>query len=160
MSDLLHDLRFAFRTLAKVPTFAIVSIVTIALGVGATSAVFSIVNGVLLRRLPYAADERLIHVLQPASTAPDVGLSVLEVNDYGAQVPEIQAIAEYHSMAFQLYGRGEPQRVQVGVVSDRFFGLFGVKPILGRSFLSGEEAVGAPPVVLLSYKYWSEQMAR
>ena len=160
MRDVLQDIRFAIRTLLKVPTFTAISVVTIALGVGATTAVFSMVEGVLLRRLPYAADSRLVHILQPSSTFPDVGLSFLEMKDYAEQVPEIQGIAEYHSMPFQLYGRGEPQRVQVGVVGDRFFNMFGVKPLLGRTFSPGEDAVGAPAVVLVSYKYWTEQMGR
>ena len=160
MRDVLQDIRFAIRTLAKVPMFTAISVITIALGVGATTAVFSMVEGVLLRRLPYAADSRLVHLLQPSNTFPDVGLSYLEIKDYAAQVPEIAGVAEYHSMPFQLYGRGEPQRVQIGVVGDRFFNMFGVKPLLGRTFSPGEDAIGAPPVVLVSYKYWTEQMGR
>ena len=160
MHDVLQDIRFAVRTLFKVPTFTALSVITIALGVGATTAVFSMVHGVLLRRLPYAADSRLVHIVQPSNTVPDVGLSYLEIKDYAEQVPEIQGVAEYHSMPFQLYGRGEPQRVQVGVVGDRFFNLFGVQPLMGRLFSPGEDAVGAPPVVLVSYKYWAEQMGR
>jgi predicted permease len=160
MRDALQDIRFAIRTLLKVPTFTAISVITIALGVGATTAVFSMVEGVLLRRLPYAADSRLVHILQPSNTFPDVGLSYLEIKDYAEQVPEIAGVAEYHSMPFQLYGRGEPQRVQVGVVGDRFFTMFGVKPLIGRTFSPGEDVVGAPPVVLVSYKYWTEQMGR
>jgi predicted permease len=160
MRSVLRDIRLAVRTLLKAPTLTAISVVTIALGVGATTAVFSVVHGVLLRRLPYAAGSRLVHVVQPSSAAPDVGLAYLEIRDYAEQVPEIERVAEYHSMPFQLYGRGEPQRVQVGVVGDRFFEMFGVKPLLGRSFLPGEDAVGAPPVVLVSYKYWAEQLGR
>jgi putative ABC transport system permease protein len=152
------DLRIALRTLRKTPAFTALSIVTIALGVGANTAAFSMVRGVLLRRLPYAGDARLVRIKQPSATAPDSRFSVLEIADYRAQTKSLARTAEYHSMAFQLYGRGEPQRVQTGVVSDDFFDMLGVKPILGRTFRPGEEAVGAPPVVLLSYGFWMEKL--
>ena len=158
MDAILQDARIAVRTLARTPAFTALAIITIALGVGANTAVFSMVNGVLLRRLPYAGDERLIRLLQPSATQADARFSVTEIGDYRSQVPEIAAISEYHSMPFQLYGRGEPQRVQTGVVSDNFFTMLGVKPLLGRLFVPGEEAVGAPAVVVLSYRYWREQM--
>jgi putative ABC transport system permease protein len=158
MNAILQDVRIAVRTLARTPAFTALAIITIALGVGANTAVFSMVNGVLLRRLPYGGDERLIRLLQPSATQTDARFSVTEIGDYRSQVPEIAAISEYHSMPFQLYGRGEPQRVQTGVVSDNFFTMLGVKPLLGRLFVAGEEAVGAPAVVVLSYRYWREQM--
>ena len=158
MRDLIQDVRYALRTLAKAPAFTALAVLTIALGVGANTAVFSMVNGVLLRRLPYAGNERLLHVTQPSATRSDVAFSVPEILDYRGQVRELAAFSEYHSMPFQLYGRGEPQRVQTGVVSDNFFAMLGVKPLLGRLFLPGEEAVGMHPVVVLSYRYWMEQL--
>jgi putative ABC transport system permease protein len=158
MRDLALDIRYAVRTLGKTPAFTLLAIVTIALGVGANTAIFSMVNGVLLRRLPYAGDDKLVRLLQPSATQPDARFSVLEVGDYRTQVPDLAAVSEYHSMPFQLYGRGEPQRVQTGVVSDNFFTMLGVRPLHGRLFLPGEEAVGAPPVVVLSYRYWMEQL--
>lgn len=154
MRDLLQDIRFAIRTLAKTPTFTGLAIVTIALGIGANTAAFSMVHGVLLRRLPYAGNDRLVRITQPSATRPDARFSVPEIADYRSQVKRLAATAEYHSMPFQLYGNGEPQRVQTGVVSDNFFNLLGVRPLHGRLFVPGEEAVGAPPVVLLSYRYW------
>ncbi len=156
MRDLWQDLRFATRTLRATPIFSLLAILTIALGVGANTAAFSMVHGVLLRRLPYAGDARLVHVTQPSATRPDSRFSVPEIKDYRAQTKSFAAVAEYHSMPFQLYGRGEPQRVQTGVASDNFFTLLGVKPIYGRVFAPGEEEVGAAPVVLLSYRYWME----
>ncbi len=156
MQDLLQDLRFALRTLRQTPAFTFLAVITIALGVGANTAAFSMVHGVLMRRLPYSSDERLVRVTQPSATSPDARFSVLAVADYRSQVKSFAATAEYHSMPFQLYGNGEPQRVQTGVVSDNFFTLLGVQPLLGRSFLPGEDAVGAPPVVLLSYRYWQK----
>jgi predicted permease len=156
MLDFWQDIRFAIRTLRSTPSFSLLAIVTIGLGVGANTAAFSMVHGVLLRRLPYAGDTRLVHVTQPSATRPDSRFSVPEIKDYRAQMKSFAAVAEYHSMAFQLYGRGEPQRVQTGVASDDFFNLLGVKPLYGRVFAPGEEEVGAAPVVLLSYRYWME----
>ncbi len=154
-----QDVRFAIRTLSKAPVYAALAIVTIALGIGASSAAYSLVHGVLLRGLPYGNGERLVHIMQPNDRRPDAGMSVLEVADYKSQVKSIDAGAEYHSMTFQLYGEGDPQQVQTGIVSDNFFQMLGVQPILGRLFTPGEEAVGAAPVVLLSYEYWRDQMA-
>jgi predicted permease len=154
----MRDLRYALRTLGRSPLFSIIAIITVALGIGATTAVFSMVDGVLLHRLPYANDGRLVRIMQPSVRNPDEGLSVPEVAELRAQVPDFAKVAEYHSMAFQLYGRGEPQRVQTGVVSDDFFSMLGVRPLLGRLFRPGEDAVGAPPVVVLSYRYWVDQL--
>src|SRR5262249_42584530 len=126
MLDFWQDIRFAIRTLRSTPSFSLLAIVTIGLGVGANTAAFSMVHGVLLRRLPYGGDTRLVHVTQPSATRPDARFSVLEIKDYRAQMKSFAAVAEYHSMPFQLYGRGEPQRVQTGVASDDFFNLLGV----------------------------------
>ncbi len=156
MLDLWQDIRFATRTLRNTPAFSLLAIITIALGVGANTAAFSMVHGVLLRRLPYAGDARLVHITQPSATRPDSRFSVPEIKDYRAQMKSFAADAEYHSMPFQLYGRGEPQRVQTGVASDNFFNLLGVRPLYGRVFAPGEEVVGAAPVVMLSYRYWME----
>jgi len=149
-----HDLRQAIKSLRLAPMFSILAIATIALGVAANTAIFSMVEGVLLRRLPYANGERLIHIREASSLRPDVRFSVPELKDLRAQTKVFDAVVEYHTMSFQLYGLGEPQRLQTGVVSDNFFQVLGVRPVIGRLFQPGEEEVGAPPVVLLSYGYW------
>ena len=158
MRDLLQDIRFALRTLAKTPVFSLIAVITIALGIGANTAAFSMVNGVLLRRLPYRANDRLIRIKQPSATSPDSRFSVPEIKDYRAQVKSLSAVAEYHSMAFQWFGDGEPQRVQTGVVSDNFFDLLGVQALIGRTFRPGEDPVDAPPVVVISYRYWMQKL--
>lgn len=154
MGAIIGDIRFALRALCKTPAFAALAIATIAFGIGASTAVFSMVNAALIRPLPFAPKGTLIRILQPSSTSQDALLSEPEILDYRAQVPELAALAEYHSMSFEYYGRGDPQRVQTGVVSDDFFNMLGVEPLLGRTFRPREEAIGAPPVVVLSYKYW------
>lgn len=156
MSDILRDIRLATRSLAKTPAFTALALITVALGIGASTAVFSMVNGALLKKLPYAADSRLVRIWQPNANNPEGRLSVPEMDDY-RKVSALVGISEYHSMPFQFYGRGEPQRVQTGVVSDNFFDLLGVRPILGRGFVRGEERVGAPNVILLSHRYWMEE---
>jgi predicted permease len=158
MRDIVQDLRYAVRTLANTPVFSLLAIITIGLGIGASTAAFSMVNGVLLRRLPYGADDRLIRIKQPSATSPDARFSVPEIKDYRAQVKSLAAVAEYHSMPFQWFGNGEPQRVQTGVVSDNFFDLLGVKPILGRTFRPGEDSVDAPAVVVIGYRYWMQKL--
>lgn len=157
MSSFAGDLALALRSLRKAPGFAIAAIVTIGLGIGASTAIFSMVDGVLLSRLPYGGGEQLVHLTQSSSRAPDEGFSVLEVHDLSERTRSLAGVAEYHSMAFELYGHGDPMRVQTGVVSDDFFHLLGVEPFLGRLFRPGEDAVGAPPVVVLSYRFWLDR---
>ena len=157
MSEFVRDVRFAVRSLARTPAFTALGVLTLALGIGATTAVFSMVNGLVLGRLPYENDRRILHVEQPSSRRPDEGFSVREVATYRERLAGIATVSEYHSMAFQIYGEGEPQRVLTGVVSDNFFSMLGVRPVLGRLFTPGEEAVGAPNVLVLGYRYWQEQ---
>ena len=151
------DTRYALRALRHAPGFSLAAVMTIALGVAASTAIFSMVNGVLLRRLPIGVGDRFVHLSQPSTQNEDEGFSVLEVRDLSANTQTLSGVAEFHSMSFQLYGYGEPLRVQTNVVSDKFFDLLGVKPLLGRTFRPGEEAVGAPPVVVLTHKFWMNQ---
>jgi len=157
LQTLVQDARYAARTLRKAPVFTLAAVITLAVGIGASTAIFSMVNGVLLHRLPIGSGDRLVHMLAPSAQAPNEGYSMMEVADLNRDLKTMTGVAEYHSMAFQLYGHGDPLRVQTGVVSDRFFDMIGVKPLLGRTFLPGEEAVGAPPVVVLSYRFWMDQ---
>jgi len=131
-------------------------LVTLALGIGVNTAIFSMVNGVLLRRLPYAHGDRLITLEHPVRSLAinDIGFSPTEAADFRASLSSLDGLAEYHSMSFDLLGHGEPRRVQTGVVSADFFDLLGVRPLLGRAFIRGEDHDGAAPVLLLSYRFW------
>ena len=151
-----QDSRYALRSLRGAPAFTVASVLALGLGIGASTATFSMVDGVLLRRLPIGAGNRLIHIEQPSINNRDEGFSVREVAELNRGARSLGGVAEYHSMSFQLYGYGEPLRVQTGVVSDRFFDMLGVKPLLGRTFRPGEEAIGAPPVVVLTYEFWMD----
>jgi putative ABC transport system permease protein len=155
LSMLRQDAGFALRMMHKNLGFTIAAIVVLGLGIGANTAIFSVVNTVLLKPLPYEHGERLLMLNQRAARAGGVGRSsVPELNDYRRQNRSLDGIVEYHNMQFILLGRTEPERVETGVVSWNFFDLFGVKPLTGRMFEPNDEKPGAPAVLLLSYEYW------
>jgi putative ABC transport system permease protein len=151
-----QDLGYGLRGLRHNPGFSFVVIVTLALGIGANTAIFSVVHGVLLRDLPFAAPDRLVVLTQSAPKAgqPSLGFSVPDFTDFRERSRAFSGLAEYHSMWFILLGRPEPERVQTAVVSDNYFDVIGVKPILGRGFLPGEDKPGAPAVLVLSHDFW------
>ncbi len=161
MDRLLQDLRYAVRTLAGSPGFALVAILTLGLGIGANTAVFSAINAVVLRPLPYGDPSRLVLIRQsaPAAGRPDTGVSIREYFDYREQSREFEALVEYHQMSFDLLRRGEPDRVDTGVVSHNFFDVLGIRPILGRTFTANDDKPGAEPVLLLSHRYWLSKFA-
>lgn len=156
-----QDLGYGLRGLGRNPGFAAVVILTLGLGIGANTAIFSVVHGVLMRPLPYKAPNRLVILNQAAPKIGDdsFGFSVLDFTDFREKNRAFSALSEYHSMWFILLGRPEPERVQTGVVSDNFFDTLGVKPLLGRAFLPGEDKQGAAPVLLLSYNFWQKSFA-
>jgi putative ABC transport system permease protein len=155
-SSAAQDIRYATRTLRRAPGFTAAVLVTLALGIGANTAIFSMVNGVLLRRLPYANGDRLVTLEHPVRSLSigDIGFSPTEAGDFRASLSSLDGVAEYHSMSFDLLGHGEPRRVQTGVVSADFFDVLGVRPLLGRAFIRGEDQDGAAPVLMLSYRFW------
>jgi putative ABC transport system permease protein len=151
-----QDISYALRMLQKSPGFAITAILTLALGIGANTAIFSVVNSVLLRPLPYPQSQQLIFVREKALKvgADHVAFSVPDIEDFRARNHTLAAMAEYHGMSFTLFGHGDPERVRTGVVSANFFDMFGIQPLLGRTFEPADEVPGALPVVVLSYDYW------
>src|SRR4051812_43445547 len=156
IDTLAQDVRFALRNLRKYPSYTAVVLLTLALGIGANTAIFSVVHAVLLRPLPYANGDRLIEIRQQAAKAgvANAGVSVKEVNDYRTQTDALDAVLEYHQMSFNMLGRGEASRVQTGVVSANFFDVLGVQPILGRTFRADDDSPNAPAVLVLSHAYW------
>jgi predicted permease len=156
----LQDLRYGLRSLRANPGFTLVVILTLGLGIGANTAIFSVVNAVLLRPLPYASGEQLVVLQQeaPAAGIAAMGLSPLEVIDYRAASDSLDAVVEYHSMNFTLLGGVEPQRVTTGVVSWNFFDVLGVKPVLGRDFRNTDEGPRADAVLLLSHGFWQSKL--
>ena len=155
-----QDSGFALRMMRKNLGFTIAAIVVLGLGIGANTAIFSVVNAVLLKPLPYEHGERLLMLSQRTARGGGIGRSsVPELNDYRSQNRSLDGIVEYHNMQFILLGRSEPERVETGVVSWNFFHLFGVKPLAGRMFEPNDEKPGAPAVLLLSYEYWQRSFA-
>jgi predicted permease len=156
MSSLFHDLSYGIRVLRKNPGFTLVALVALALGIGANTALFSVVYGVLLKPLPYAQGKELVVLHQefPKANVTNVGFSVKELNDYREQAKSLAQIEEYHQMSFILLDGQEPDEVRTGVVSAHFFDLLGVKPYLGRFFTSADDVPGADAVLVLSYPYW------
>ena len=153
---LTSDCGYALRMMRKNPGFTAVAILTLALGIGANTAIFSVVHSVLLRPLPYPQAQQLIFIRQQEKKLgiEDLSFSVKEIEDYRAQNRTLSGLVEYHAMSFTLFGHGDPERVRTGVVSANYFDLFGIQPLLGRTFLPDDDKLGAPPVLLLSYEYW------
>jgi predicted permease len=161
LEHLRRDCGYGLRGIARNPAFSAIVIITLALGIGANTAIFSVVHGVLMRPLPYKAPDRLVILHQAAPKIGDdsFGFSVPDFTDFREKTRAFAGLSEYHSMWFILLGRPEPERVQTGVVSDNFFDTLGVKPFLGRAFLPGEDKQGAAPVLLLSYNFWQKSFA-
>jgi putative ABC transport system permease protein len=160
MTGLMQDLRFALRSLRKSPGFTLVSVLTLALGIGANTAVFSMIRGIMLRPLPYEHGERLVYLRQPAPLGgvANAQFSPLELADYRQRSRAVESLVEYHSMPFILLGQGEPRRVQTGVVSANYFDVLGVRPMLGRTFRHGEDQPSADPVLVLSHGFWVNRL--
>jgi putative ABC transport system permease protein len=153
---LTSDCAYAVRMMRKNIGFTLVAVLTLALGIGANTAIFSVVHAVLLRPLPYPQSEQLIFIRQQETKLgiADMNFSVPEILDYRERNRTLSGLVEYHSMSFTLFGHRDPDRVRAGVVSANYFDLFGVKPLLGRTFLAEDDKLGAPPVLVLSYEYW------
>ena len=152
IDHLIQDLRYGVRTLLKNPGFSLAAILALALGIGANTALFSVVYGVLLRPLPFANGDRMVQVIQQGHRGP-TGFSVKEIFDYRARTRTLDDVEEYHGMYFNIL-LPKPDKVQTGVISHGFFHMLGVKPILGRDFIAADDAIGAPPVLILSNGYW------
>ena len=161
MNVLRLDLRYALRQMVTNPGISAVTVLTLALGIGANTAIFSLANGVLLRPLPYDDADRLVQLRYEAN--PDdldsQRFSILEYLEYRRQNRTLASLSEYHSMTFNLLGGGEPERVRTGVVSADFFETMGVRPYLGRTFLPGEDRPDASSVLVLSYEFWRRRLS-
>lgn len=150
-----QDVRYGVRSLRRSPGFALVIMLTMALGIGANTAIFSVVNGVLLRPLPYKDGDKLVvlHQGQGDAVQNDIGFSAKDIADY-RQARSLSDVVEFHQMTFNLLGRAEPERLITGVVSANYFDVLGVQPLFGRTFVAADDQPGAPAVLVLSNKYW------
>ncbi len=158
MQKLLQDLRYAVRTLLKKPGFTLIAVITLALGIGASTAIFTVVDAALLRGLPYKSPERLYHLFEttPQKEFGQREFSYPDYQDYQKnQVCE--GIAAYTGGGVIMSGRGEPERVPAPAASANFFSLLGVEAILGRTFQPGDDKPGAPRVTVLTYGLWQRR---
>lgn len=156
MGTLLQDLRYGIRTLAKNPGFTIVAVFTLALGIGANTAIFSVVDAVLLRPLPYPEPARLFTVYQtlPENPAQNTGVSYPNYVDWTQQNEAFESIAAVRGNVLALSGQGEPTYIQAGSVTSNYFDVLRVKPLLGRTLQSSDDALDANPVVVMSESLW------
>ena len=153
------DLRHALRGLRKAPGFTVVALLTIALGVGANTALFSIVDGVLLRPLPFPEADRLVGVHASKPNFDRGSISFPNFQDWRRANTTFSGLAVSRNSTFILSGRGAPDQVNGAFVSSEFLPLLGMQPLLGRGFATGEDEVGAPPVVVISAGMWQRRFA-
>lgn len=157
LEDLAHDLRYAFRGLRKNRGFTAVAVLTLALGIGANTAIFTVINTVLLRPLPYEQPDQLVVLMETVSERP-VGVSYPNFVDWRNQTTALENVAAVRTReSFNLTGAGESERLAGRLVSANFLTTLGVKPIRGRDFLAEEDQPGAKPVVIISHALWQRR---
>jgi putative ABC transport system permease protein len=160
MRTLLHDLQYAGRQMMKSPGFAVVAVLTLALGIGANTTIFSVVNGVLLNPLPYPDSSRLVVLFHHKPNFSKGSISYLNFLDWQRDNQSFDAMAAYRNAGgFTLTGAGEPENVKGEMVSAGFFELLGVNPIVGRTFTADEDRLGANPTVMISEGLWKRKFA-
>jgi putative ABC transport system permease protein len=159
MSTLLQDLRYGARILLKQPGFTLVAVITLALGIGANTAIFSLVNSILLRPLPFREPDRVVRLIQasPKLGLETWGISQADFAAYRDQNRSFETVAIYTSSAINLTGAGEPERLPMANVTADFFKVFGSNPLLGRTFVAGEDAPGKNLVCVISHAFWQRR---
>ena len=158
MDVLLHDIRYAFRRLKNEPAFAAVAILTLALGIGATSAIFSIVNAVLLRPLPFVEPSRLVFVSAKPPQLPRSSVSYQNYMDMRDQSHSFESFGAVRNALTTITGDGEPERLPAQMVTASVFDILRVRPELGRTFTAEEDRAGGPNVVVVSHGLWQRRL--
>jgi putative ABC transport system permease protein len=156
---MLADLRFALRALRRHPAFTAMVVLTLALGIGANTAIFSVVNGVLLRALPYPDPDRLVIVFGKYEAFGHTGVSLPDYLDWRAGSADVAELAAVTTTSLNLTGSGVPERTAGAVATSNFFRTLGLAPTLGRGFTPEEERGSAPKVVVLGHDFWRRQYA-
>jgi predicted permease len=156
LESVIQDVRFGLRVLFKNPGFTAVAALTLAFAIGANSALFSVVDAVLLKSLPYPDPHNLVEIWNTYPTLPQAGLSGADFQNWREQTREFVDIAAYRfvSQGFNVAGQGEPQRLQGTYATSNLFSILGVTPLLGRVFSNSEDKPGTAPVVMLSHRAW------
>jgi putative ABC transport system permease protein len=161
LESIFQDLRYGSRGLRNSPGFSAVALLTLALGIGATTAIFSIVYAVLLRPLPFKDSQRIVSISTVSSMFPEfrLGQAIPNLNDIKARAKSFENIATYQLKTLTLTGSGEPEEIAAAGVSSNFLDVFSVHPMMGRAFLPSDEQHVNGDVVLLSHQLWREQFA-
>src|SRR5882762_5112854 len=157
----LRDLKFAFRSLARAKGLSATVVVTLALGIGANAAIFSVVRGVLLRPLVNRDEDRLLYIRQSAVGigTENAKFSVPELIDLRARITTISAFGDFSTVDFTMIGLGsEPRAVKAGVVSGPFFDVMGLRPVLGRLINAQDDGPNAAGAAVLTYRFWTTSL--
>src|SRR3954470_16458080 len=154
---LLHELKFALRSLSRAKGLSITVIVTLALGIGANASIFSVVRGVLLKPLVNREEGRLIYIRQsaPGINAENAAFSVPEIIDLRGRLKSVTSIGEFSQIGFTMVGLGEPRTVRAGVVDGSYFEVMGLRPVLGRLLDKRDDGPGAAGAAVLTYRFWT-----
>lgn len=159
MNTLLQDIRYGMRSLLRQPGFAVIAVVTLALGIGINAALFSVVNGVLLNPLPFPEPEQLVVLDQSKPNFDQGAVTYPNFLDLRKENKTFSAMTIFRGTAFSLIGTGEPERVTGRFVSADFCSVFGIKPVVGRAFLPHEDEPGVTATVLISNDLWQRKFA-
>src|SRR5882757_9671466 len=154
METILQDVRYGLRMLRKSPGFTVIAVLTLALGIGATTAIFSVVNGVLLHPLPYEKPDQIVRLWELNARGQRVNFTDPNFEDLCSQNHSFQKLSEYGATLTSVSGGSEPTRTMVAAVSRDFFPLMRIQPVRGRGFASEDQRFGAEPTALVSYNYW------
>jgi predicted permease len=157
MTTMLQDLRFAVRMLAKSPAFTAVAVLTLALAIGANTALFSVVNGVLLNPLPYPQPDQLVTIHESKPNFNTGSISYPNFLDWQKQNQSLSSMAVSRSFSFSLTGLGPAEQAQAQLVTADFFPILGVKPVAGRALVPADDQIGAAPVALISAGFWKRK---
>ena len=159
MNGLIQDARFAVRHLSKSPGFVAVAVLTLALGIGANTALFSIVNGVLLNPLPFPQAEQLVGLGENKPNFENGSISYPNFHDWKKENRTFSSLAVARPYSFNLLRSGDAEQVSGEFISSDFFSVLGVQPIAGRTFMAGEDEIGAPPIALISEGLWRRKFS-
>ncbi|MCY1071849.1 ABC transporter permease [Nannocystis sp. RBIL2] len=159
MIALLRELRFAARVLAKSPSYTFVAVFTLALGIGANTAIFSTVNAVLLRPLPYEQPERLVVLTETQPKFEEMSVAYLNYVDYRQQSSTFVDMGAFNNASVNITGQGEPERLKAQQFSQSVLPVLGVEPLLGRNFLAEEDRPHGPKAVILTHGFWQRRFA-
>src|SRR5688572_13450059 len=153
----LNDLKFALRSLGRARGLSITVVLTLALGIGANAAIFSVVRGVLLRPLVNREESRLIYIRQTASGigSENSTFSVPEIRDLRQRSKTVTAIGEFSTITFTMVGLGEPRQIRAGVVDGTYFEVMGLRPVLGRLLTSNDAGATAAGAAVLTHRFWT-----